>query len=281
MLFEELLQLRNIDTLKAIRLVRHQDSRYDVRKLFEIGQLEIYQSLQSKPVFDGVEYVFSLLGIENTQALFVGFYRNLGRRYYAELPDKPNYVYAESLEDGLLWYHLEPLSAFDDLKERLVIKWGSPSSARSWVQGRLDKEVVEIRPQGFVKHFPGYLDFVLSYSELVKLIRNPDTNREWYNKLSSVGGVYLIVDTETGNQYVGSASGKDGIWGRWAFYAQTGHGGNKKLMELLDKKSGSARDLQFTLLRTLPKSLTRKEINEYENMYKVKLGTRAFGLNIN
>jgi hypothetical protein len=153
MLFEELLQLRNIDTLKAIRLVRHQDSRYDVRKLFEIGQLEIYQSLQSKPVFDGVEYVFSFLGIENTQALFVGFYRNLGRRYYAELPDKPNYVYAESLEDGLLWCHLEPLSAFDDLKERLVIKWGSPSSARSWVQRRLDKEVVEIRPQGFVKHF--------------------------------------------------------------------------------------------------------------------------------
>ena len=281
MLFEELLRLRNIDTSKTIRLVRHQDSRYDVHKLFEIGQLEIYQSLQSRPVFDGIEYVFSFLGIENTQAVFVGSYRNLGRCNYAELSDKPSYIYEESLEDGLLWYHLEPLSAFDDLKERLVIKWGSPTSARSWVQERLDKEVIEIRPQGFVKHFPGFLDFVLTYSQLVKIIRNPNSNREWYNKLSSVGGIYLIVDIETGDQYVGSACGKYGIWGRWESYDRKGHAGNKKLIELLEQKSGCVENFQFTVLRTLPKTLTRKEINEYESIYKGKLGTRAFGLNIN
>lgn len=281
MIFEEILRIRDFDTSKKIRLVRHQDSRFDIREIYEQGQLEIYQSLQSNAVFDDIEYIFSFIGIENTQAIFVGLYRNLGRCKYGELPKKPKFIYEDYLSDDLFWYHLEPLSNFDDLKERLIIKWGTPSSARSWVQKKLDKEIVEIRPKGFVENFPGYQDFMLSYHQLVKLIDNPIANREWFNKLSSVGGIYLIVDTETGRQYVGSASGKNGIWGRWESYAKTGHGGNKKLIELLENRKGSIKNLQYTVLRTLPKTLTKKEVLEFERLYKEKLGTKAFGLNIN
>jgi len=40
--------------------------------------------------------------------------------------------------------------------------------------------------------------------------------------LASVAGVYLILDTETGYQYIGAATGKDGIWGRWSKYIPDG-----------------------------------------------------------
>lgn len=136
-------------------------------------------------------------------------------------------------------------------------------------------------PEGYVKQFPGYLDFILTYSELAKLIGNPEANREWRNRLSSVAGVYLIIDTTTGEQYVGSASGKQGIWGRWETYVKTKHGGNKQLREVLGNDANNIERFQFTVLRTLPKTLTKREVIEIENLYKKKLNTRAFGLNSN
>jgi hypothetical protein len=43
----------------------------------------------------------------------------------------------------------------------------------------------------------------------------------WWSALSSVGGVYLVLDTATGKAYVGSAYGTGGIWQRWSAYAET------------------------------------------------------------
>jgi len=277
----DILEIRDVDITERIKVVRHQDSRRDVHLLYRMGLIEVYQAIQSRPVFDDAEYIVSFLGIENVQAQFIGFYRNVGRRHVSDLPSKPDHELLGEVRDDFYWYDLEPIPVLDDLKERLIIKWGAPPSARSWVQAKLDKEIVEIRPEGYVKPFPGYQDFLLMYSELVELIENPDANREWLNKLSAVGGVYLIVDIATGQQYVGSASGQNGIWGRWASYARTGHGGNKFLRELLEQNPERIVDLQFTVLRTLPRDLTKNEVIAHEALFKKKLGTRAFGLNTN
>jgi hypothetical protein len=100
--------------------------------------------------------------------------------------------------------------------------------------------------------------------------------------LAAVAGVYLIVDQRTGKQYVGSASGEGGILSRWTAYASTGHGGNKQLMQPLAVAPGYAREaFTFTILHTLPRSMTRTEVLDYESKYKRKLGSRAFGLNSN
>ncbi|MFF2589646.1 hypothetical protein ACFVSS_17475 [Peribacillus butanolivorans] len=40
--------------------------------------------------------------------------------------------------------------------------------------------------------------------------------------------------TKEGKQYVGSASGKEGLLGRWKEYAINGHGNNTKLKELIE-----------------------------------------------
>jgi hypothetical protein len=55
--------------------------------------------------------------------------------------------------------------------------------------------------------------------------------RRWADVLRSGRGIYLLVHRETGQQYVGSAYGVDGLLGRWKSYAD-GHGGNVGLKEL-------------------------------------------------
>ncbi len=280
LLLKDILELRGVDTNKNIRVVRHQDSNRDIHEIYRKGEMDIYQAIQFRPKFDGAEYLVSFIGIENTKARLIGLYECQGKKRLIDLPEMPpSHLYEKEYEAQYTWYDLKRVSVLDDFKDRLIIKWGTPSSTRSWVQKKLDKEVLEILPEGYVREFPGYEDFVLTYAELVKLIENPDPNREWYNRLSSVAGIYLIVDTTTGRQYVGSASGKDGVWGRWVSYVKTGHGGNKQLRELLESDAGNVGNWQFTILRTLPISLTKREVINFENLYKEKLGTRNFGLN--
>lgn len=99
--------------------------------------------------------------------------------------------------------------------------------------------------------------------------------------LGSVAGVYLILDTIDGLQYIGSASGEKGILGRWEQYAKSFHGHNKLLIYLLNKHPERYKSFKFSILQTLPRALTSKEVITHEKRYKGKLGTRAFGLNDN
>ena len=151
----------------------------------------------------------------------------------------------------------------------------------AWHQLITEKEVVEILPTGYVADFPGYLDFVITYDELVGIISNPTAHREWHRMLAAVAGIYLIVDSVTGFQYVGSAYGEEGILGRWTEYSKHPDGGNEKLRELITDKKGYESNFCFTILHILPKTLTMNQVIKYEVQYKKKLGTRAFGLNSN
>lgn len=164
----------------------------------------------------------------------------------------------------------------------MVIDWGN--ATRSWYQWLSisnSKQVIEILPSGYVKEFPGFDDLILTFDELHTIVNSPDSNRIWHTMLSSVAGVYLITDMTNGSQYVGSASGEQGIMGRWRGYADSPHGGNIKLMSLLQVDPNRYKNFQYSILRTLPKSLTRTEVIGFEQKYKQKLGSRAFGLNGN
>jgi len=242
------------------------------------GQLETYQSFQSRPVFD-CDYIVVFLGLAGSKAKFFGIYKVLNVRLSVPSDIPQNFVFSEMINDGDYYYTLKEMPGYEDLKNRVVIDWGK--SAISWHQWMREKEVTEILPEGYVKEFPGFLDFTLSYEELKNIINSPDANREWHIMLSTVAGVYLIVDYRSGAQYVGSAYGEKGILGRWSNYVKNGHGDNQKLKELMETDVQSINYFQFTILRTLPKTLTNREVINYESMYKNKLGTRAFGLNLN
>lgn len=64
---------------------------------------------------------------------------------------------------------------------------------------------------------------MISYYDLKRKIDNSD---DWCRALRSRKGVYLITDKNTGKQYVGSAYGKDGIFGRWVVYLTSGYDKN-------------------------------------------------------
>ena len=167
---------------------------------------------------------------------------------------------------------------FEDLKDRVVIDWGR--STRSWHQWLRPKEVIENLPQEHVGEFPGYLDFILDHDELRTIVENASANKIWHTMLKAVSGVYLKVDSKTGRQYVGSAYGKNGILGQWRQYAKNGHGGNHMLKCLLKDNKDYARNFRFTILRTLPRTITQREVIRFEQQYKHKLGSTTFGLNL-
>ena len=274
----DILGTKHFDASRRTKLVRHQDTTYDLHKLLIHDQLEIYQSVQGRHVFSKCDQIVSFIGRENSKAQFfgvfdvVGYHHNPGNQW-------PEQFLYPSMPVGHYIYSLVENKKFVDLKGRVVIEWGQ--STRAWTQWLKSKEVVEILPKGYVRTFPGYLDFVLDYKELQRIIEYPDSNKEWHLRLAAVAGIYLIADTMTGKQYVGSAYGQEGILGRWKSYAGNGHGENDQLLDLIQSDPTYANYFRFTVLRTLPKTITNREVIEYETLYKEKLGSRAFGLNSN
>lgn len=274
----ELLKLRGLDTNARVKLVRHQDQRFDVEALRREGYFDVYQSFQSRPIFR-CDYIVSFTGMEQNRARFVGVYRVRGELTAAEAPIPAPFPRPELVNAHGFYYVLELVHGFEALTDRVVIDWGA--GALAWHQWLTDKEVIQVLPKGYVREFPGYLDFVLTFDELVSIVLHPEANREWHRMLAAVAGVYLIADMATGKQYVGSAYGAAGVLGRWVTYAANGHGGNAQLQARLAAEPEAAKQFRFTLLRTLPSTLTKAEVIQYESLYKRKLGTRAFGLNSN
>lgn len=74
--------------------------------------------------------------------------------------------------------------------------------------------------------FPGYENIDLSWMDL-KIISRKEG---WRAALQNQKGVYLITDIKNGKLYVGSATGKWMILGRWESYLADGHGGNKAFL---------------------------------------------------
>jgi hypothetical protein len=274
----ELLEVRGLAPNARTKLVRHEDARYPVHELRRDGQLDYYQGYQSKPIFD-CAYVVSFLGLPHRRAVLYGVFRVAARSLTSHRAIPADLIYREWAARDRYWYDLERLDAFADLEDRLVVDWGL--STRSWHQWLRNKEVVEIFPTGYVKEFPGYLDFILTYDELTEIVGHPVANREWHRMLRAVSGVYLIVDVSTGMQYVGSACGEGGILQRWKGYVQSAHAGNKLLKDLVKNDRVYARNFSFTILQTLPRTATPAEVVVVEQLHKRKLGSRAYGLNAN
>jgi hypothetical protein len=177
----------------------------------------------------------SFVGMSGNQTLFAGLYRS---SYVGILDhDRPRMQSSGfDLAGQADLYSLEHDARMEDLEGRLLIHWGG--GERAFVQGcdRQNKPIAEIRAKFSEPAFPGFLNLILSLSQIATL---PKT---WVEILKNVGGIYLLTCPTTKEQYVGSAGGGEGFWQRWLQYAQTGHGGNVRL------KSREPSDYQVTIL---------------------------------
>lgn len=261
---QELLYNRGLDRLSRIKLVRHKDKRLDLYNLYRTDKTSFldYQNTQSKDVFKDVDYIVSFIGEENTLARFIGVFKIIRK---------------EITEDGFK-YEMSDISGYDDLKERVIIRWENAISWHQWIKNEM--EIVEICPGLHYKRFTDYFDLILTYSELEEIVEKQ--YNDWKVVLSSIKGVYLITDVSTGKLYVGSAYGENGIWGRWSDYISTsGHGNNKILKDLIHSNVMYKYNLQFSILMILPKTVTADEAILKEQLFKRKLGSNSFGLNAN
>ena len=82
-------------------------------------------------------------------------------------------------------------------------------------------------------------------------------------------GVYMLRHTPTGGTYVGSAYGKEGLKGRWTSYANSVHGGNVELKNLV---GSGAKASEFTVT-TLEISVDAKAALKSEQLWKQRLLT--------
>lgn len=168
-------------------------------------------------------------------------------------------------------YEFRRLPEFDHLIGCLKVDWGK--GTRSWAQ-RADnksgnKPIIELTQSFFEPDFPGFTRFIGNLGSL------PSLPTSWIAVLKATKGIYLLTCPRTREQYVGSAYGADGFWGRWQAYVATGHGGNVGL------KSRDPSDYQVSILEVMGSAVSVDEIIATEQLWKVKLQSRDMGLNRN
>lgn len=269
-----------------IKLVRHSSevkpdsfiyNKYkgSVYKLYrtDYSLFKEWQSEQSDSKMKNVDYLVVFLAEEGCECRFIGVYRNYG-------PKKPT-------SEGVSEYTLEEVEGFEGLKDKVVIDWGKGTLSwmQNWQSTKDVRRIEQVNTGDDVPYFTRYEDIILSFSQLQKVVED----KEWKSKLESLNCVYLILDKETGKQYVGvtykdmKPGVKNGILGRWTEYAQTRHGNNKLLVALLAEKgiSYAEQNFQWSILETLPLNVTPKVAIDRESLYKKKFGTREHGYNEN
>lgn len=270
--FNDLLELEGVD-INDVRLVRHQDSRLGRGRLYEAWRnnrdaFESYQSVQSKDRFPIGGLLASFVVTEAQKTVFFGIYRVDG---VDRCPSGSSDALLRHDTSGHYRYDLTLLDLLADYRDKVVIDWGA--GTRSWVQRAANqpKQVVEIAAQ-FEPRFPGFREFVRPVEDI------PTLPNGWQQVLRSVKGVYLLVDLDSGGQYVGSAKGADSLFGRWMEYATDGHGGN---LGLRRAASSGRRRYQVSVLEVVGENTPDTTIEQIEAHWKNKLLSRTFGLNVN
>jgi hypothetical protein len=290
------LDIENLVKNNQVCLVRHTMkhrsdgdwSNFDRILKFDNDMLLVFTAKQSKDVFSKYKLIITFVATEGFGSLLRGAFINEGRHYKPISKEEyikkhgtkykkwQSYMTLNNIpETANVFYDLKACDILQELNNRLIIDWGS--AAQSWVQKKLDKEILEILPKGYVADFPGWDRVLISHQELVEITRNPTGNRGWYKFLSEHDGVYVILDTKTNQKYIGSAYSArvdgGGIWGRWASYANTGHNGNKALRELDDLDPTNRDNFMYSIHYVVPRSpISRNDVLFHEQLLKKKIG---------
>lgn len=277
--FNMLLQRKELEP-SHVRLLRHCGATALQERQIRDGAFRLeegfqrYQERQANPeVIDQLRAARYFAGfiVEpiTKKTVFVGVWERLGER--AEHLGDPISIRSKGRpEDSHVEFNTRRLSEFDDYVGRLVIAWGP--GHRKWVQraDNQDKSILELREAQSDPEYPGHLRLKLALGGIEALYPS------WIQVLRAARGIYLLVHRESGQQYVGSACGVDGFYGRWSGYAD-GHGGNVALKQL----GAPAEAFDVTILEVAGSDYGDEAILERESLWKQKLGTRVKGLNRN
>ena len=246
---------------------------------FLIDEFQYWQECQTKRNFER-KFILSLVYYEKDIWMFGGIYEVLpvkpvpierengwkGWKYETRLTEKA----LDYIGRAFFKFKKEFRASYPVLE--LEPKNGEPVS-KMLLSRILDKRVA-------LADFVGFNKVNIDYKTLKYIVS--DNISSWKSALSNVMGIYLIIDTLTGKQYVGSAYGNECMWQRWSNYAKDGHGGNIELKELLKKNGENYKfNFKYSILEVCNMNLGSEYIITRETYWKEVLLTRTFGLNKN
>jgi len=281
--FNDLLTIEGIDP-QDVQLARHhvtnrKPSIYSIWRSPERREIfEEYQRLQGKARFDVGKILASFVVTPppRNETTFIGLFRVMAAS--EKLLNLRDPIYG-TVFDG--WqYDILREDQLSDYAGRLIVQWGR--GALSWVQraANQNKPILAIRDQDDEgPPFPGFDRFSMNLEDI------PGIYRGWAEVLRSVKGIYLLVDRNSGERYIGSAKGEQSLLGRFMDYAATSHGGDVELKLRLEcARQASAPDplYQVSVLQIVDIGQSVENIEQIEALWKTRLLTRhPFGLNRN
>jgi hypothetical protein len=234
------------------------------------GKFQEWQECQRKRNFT-CDKIVSLIHLNRDQWLFVGVWNVLGV--------KPRSDSSESWFE----YSTSEVLGLDHLAGKTIVSFkrtfrNSYLIGKSYQDQLFVTQILEERMS--LGDFPGYSSVLLSHKELRIIVTHNLTS--WRSALKSVAGIYLVTDKSCGKQYVGSAYGIDGLWGRWCLYALFPHGNNTELKDLLKQRGDAhAEHFQFSILEICDVKMAKEEVFARESHWKSTLCSRLFGYNSN
>lgn len=217
------------------------------------------------------KHVIQLIEYGRNKWMFIGVY---GGDY--ELIPSP-------VENGATIYNFDKYHEFDSLSGRLIFSYKrkqGPTNGHFRAEDVAEEfELVEMLPSRKRLEFPGYDNVDLTWHDLKTIITTNDP--DWYAALSNIKAIYLQTDRATGKSYVGSAYGKDMLWGRWRDYAETYHGGNKSLVQLYNELGSRAfeKNFHYHILEVFPPKTDDGDIINREHWWMNTLDTIRHGYN--
>lgn len=168
-------------------------------------------------------------------------------------------------------YKLTLMDNYVEYRKRLIVKLDKSISREIYnkpyinVQKDFNPEVYEMLPTNTIDlgPFPGYDRVILSFDQLKEV----ETSVDWKEALRSVKGIYCITDKSNGKLYIGSATGTDGIFGRWKNYIESFDGGNLAFKEKRNGENGVEyikENFQYSILEVFDTKIRQTDILKKE-----------------
>lgn len=268
--FNMILRAEAIDPAD-VRVVRHHDSRPEC-KITPYGLwrrdpalLEKYQGIQSKDRFPVGKLLASFVRTPSDKTLFVGLYSVNGKGVTGEYDIDPC---SDLPCPGKVLYDTSRDGRLKDMQGRLVIDWGKGYLAWHQRANKNDKRVIELLRDPEDEPFPGYFAFRCRLSELA------DLPVAWKAQLRAAKGIYVLTSARTREHYVGSATGKDGFFGRWTQHAKVGG-------DAVGFQAFATSEYQAGILQVSAGFETDDDILRTEYDWMEKLQSRSIGINGN
>lgn len=264
----DILQLEDLTNVK-IRFNLMIDQNWNPIELFKSGNISAmlggqYHNYHKKKSFREGQITIGLIKIKPKEDFWLLFH--VGR------------VTKDLNKFDGMGYEFEDLPAYDKFLGRLVVRFKNNVQAmiRNADSVMEECEVSQILPDTFDNDlFPGYDQVHITWNDLARVV----DKASWKTALQNQKGVYLLTDSSNGKLYVGSAYGKNMIWGRWMDYVKTGHGGNAELKSLAFDHIKS--NFSYSILDIYKSTTDDQTIIDREGWWKNVLLSRAFGYNKN